>query len=211
MQNNVRLILASSSPRRRELLAAAGYDFTVEPPDESAESAAAADETPRELVLRNAREKGMNVAARLRNRSTITQTPDPLSVRSVIVACDTVAVCDGVILGKPQDRADAERMLRRLAGSEHEVFSGLFLLSDDDYGMFDGPENLSFVRTALFMEPLSDEKITDYLDSDAWRGKAGAFGYQDGNDWVHILDGSESNVVGLPMERLAQALEELGN
>ena len=205
-QSDVYIILASGSPRRRGLLAEAGYAFTVVPPENGTESAARIGETPSELVLRSACEKGMNVALRLGADDLKKRiAPSEKSCRRIIVACDTVAVCAGEILGKPRDRADARRMLKMLTGSEHEVLSGLFLLAESDDG-FAGPQNVSLTRTTLFMDALSDEQITDYLDGGLWAGKAGAFGYQDGNQWVRILEGSASNVVGLPMERLAEEL-----
>lgn len=214
-KNDVFIILASQSPRRRELLAEAGYQFTVTPPDEGAEGTALAEETPSALVLRNAREKGRNVAFRtLRDSKSALPSEEgekktgESKRRRVVLACDTIAVCGGEILGKPIDRADARRMLEKLSGSEHEVLSGLFLQAEPRRGV-DEPEHLTLTRTTLFMEKLSNEKITDYLNSGLWSGKAGAFGYQDGNDWIHILDGSASNVVGLPLETLARELETI--
>jgi septum formation protein len=117
------------------------------------------------------------------------------------VACDTVAECQGTILGKPADRDHARQILKTLRGREHRVYSGLCLWRrPDDW------HEVEVDVTTLVMQPLSDAELEAYLDSGAWEGKAGAFGYQDGLDWVRIVEGSASNVVGLPMERLAQML-----
>ena len=122
----------------------------------------------------------------------------------VVLSCDSVAVCGDEILGKPTDRADAERMLRLLSGAEHEVRTGLCLWATP------GDRVLRRVEISrLWMEPLSEERLAAYLESGLWEGKAGAFGYQDGNDWLRLTFGSESNIVGLPLAALADSLRTL--
>ena len=183
------LILASSSPRRRQLLQEAGYDFEVIAPSETAECGICSSETPPEMVARLAYQKAQDVAQRMPS--------------GLIVGCDTVAECLGQILGKPKNREHAHEMLRLLRGREHRVYSGLCL--------WQRPENKASVVvdvTRLVMDPVSDEDLDAYLDTDLWEGKAGAFGYQDGLDWIHVLEGSESNVVGLPLELLERMLVE---
>ncbi len=123
--------------------------------------------------------------------------------RGIVIACDTVAECQGQILGKPADREDARKMLKLLRGQEHRVYSGLCLWRRPD-----DQQRLRIAVTKLVMDPISDAELEQYLDGGQWEGKAGAFGYQDGLDWVHVIEGSESNVVGLPMELLARMLEE---
>ena len=184
------LILASSSPRRRQLLTEAGYEYTVVPPSEAAETgpAASSSESPAELVARLAKQKAGDVAHRVR--------------RGLVIGCDTVAECQGQILGKPKDRDHAKQMLSLLRGQQHRVFSGLCL-----WRMPDDRHRVEVEITTLIMDVISDADLTAYLDTNQWQGKAGAFGYQDGLDWVHIVEGSESNVVGLPMELLRQMLE----
>lgn len=184
------LILASQSPRRRELLEEAGYSFEVDPPSDTAESGEVPNETPAELVARLALQKAADVAARRRE--------------ALILACDTVVECDDAILGKPDDREHARQMLAGLSGREHHVLSGVCL--------WPLPYGKPLVRTALTrlrMDVLSPAQIEEYLDSGQWQGKAGAFGYQDRLGWIHVLEGSESNVVGLPMELLAEMLHEV--
>jgi nucleoside triphosphate pyrophosphatase len=189
------LILASSSPRRRQLLTEAGYQFTVMQPSEAVEQAAAATAAniaPQNLVARLAFIKAQDVAG---------QVP-----RGIIIGCDTVAECQGQVLGKPADRADARRMLGLLRGQEHRVYSGLCLWRKPDE-----ERRLQIAETKLVMDPIGDADLEQYLDSGQWQGKAGAFGYQDGLEWVHIIEGSESNVVGLPMEMLNEMLANLNS
>jgi septum formation protein len=183
------LILASSSPRRRQLLAEWGYEFTVVPPHETAELVnEVADETTPQLVARLAWQKARDVALRVES--------------GLVIGCDTVAECRGQILGKPASRDHARQMLELLRGSEHRVYSGLCLWRRPD-----DMHQVEVDTTTLVMDSLSDAAVASYLDTGEWEGKAGAFGYQDGLDWVHITQGSESNVVGLPMELLGQMLE----
>ncbi|MDX1946664.1 MAG: nucleoside triphosphate pyrophosphatase [Pirellulaceae bacterium] len=184
------LILASTSPRRRQLLAEAGYQFQVIPPDDSAESGEVAGETPAELVVRMARQKAADVAQRVS--------------AGLVIGCDTVAECDGVVLGKPRDLNHAREMLQLLRGRHHRVLSGLCL--------WQRPENqirLALDTTVLRMQDFTDTALENHLASGDWRGKAGAFGFQDGLDWVEVVEGSVSNVVGLPMELLAQLCKEI--
>lgn len=185
-----KMILASSSPRRRELLAAAGYEFEIVTPSEFAECGVCSGETPPELVARLAYQKAVDVATRV----------GP----SLIVACDTMVECQGQVLGKPRDEDHARSMLRLLSSHDHRVYSGLCL-----WHVPNGDPCVEVDRTTLRMDRLSDEQVDSYLATGLWEGKAGAFGYQDGFDWLHIVEGSESNVVGLPMELLAKMLATL--
>src|SRR5439155_7368326 len=157
----------------------------VIPPNEAAEDQTSLDqsESPSELVSRLACQKAKDVAMRID--------------RGIVIGCDTVAECQGQILGKPANREDALWMLDALRGREHHVYSGLCLWqrpSDEHHVEVD--------VTRLVMDRISDQQLGEYLATDQWKGKAGAFGYQDGLDWVHVVEGSESNVVGLPMELL---------
>ncbi len=181
------LILASQSPRRRQLLEQAGFTFRVVPPDDDAECGICSRESPPELVSRLAYQKARSVARR--------------TSQGWILGCDTVVECVGQILGKPQDRAHARQMLRLLRGREHHVYSGLCLWQRPDDHRW-----LEVDRSKLRMQSISDRQLEEYLDTEAWSGKAGAFGFQDGWDWIELVEGSESNVVGLPLELLAQLL-----
>jgi nucleoside triphosphate pyrophosphatase len=194
------LILASSSPRRRELLAEAGYNFAVIPPDHDVESGVCSQCSPAELVAELAFCKGRAVRDQILANPQ-SEIPKPQSL--VILAADTVAECDGLILGKPRDEADASAMLTQLSDREHRVLSGICLWKLDA----DKPI-IRVAVTRLRMDKLTDTQLDEYITSGQWEGKAGAFGYQDRLGWVHIVEGSESNVVGLPMELLAEMLAE---
>lgn len=184
------LILASRSPRRRELLARAGYQFEVLPAMETSECHRPGGEDPAQFVARLAYQKAADVAGRVS--------------AGLILGCDTVAECDGRILGKPADQDHARRMLQTLRGRKHRVFTGLCLWKK--------PGQKHKVRvdvTTLRMDRLTDEQLDEYLAGGGWKGKAGGFGYQDRIGWVHIVEGSESNVVGLPLELLAEMIAEM--
>lgn len=183
------LILASGSPRRRQLLAQYGYDFEVIPPDDSAECGMCSGETPPEMVARLAFQKARDVAQRFAS--------------GLYLGADTIVECCGTILGKPRDEEDARRTLLLLRGRRHEVYSGVCLWrrpGDETHVRVD--------RTTLKMDDFSDEQLEEYLETGLWEGKAGAFGYQDEHDWLQITEGSETNVVGLPMELLETMVAE---
>jgi septum formation protein len=184
------LILASASPRRRQLLTEAGYDFQVDPsgvdePDPTPGT------DPASYVAQLAWKKAAAVAHR--------------RGAGLILAADTVGAVDGAILNKPVDRGDAERMIGLQEGRDSDVLTGLCLYRArrDEWV---GAVAVSVVR---FRTMSADERRA-YLDSNAWEGKSGGYGVQDeGRDpFVTVVRGSFSNVVGLPMERLADLLHD---
>lgn len=200
--NSPRLILASGSPQRDRLMTGAGYQFEVIVPDDSAEDCGICTTGgPASLVTELALRKAANVAEKIVEAGL---PSDP----TIIIACDTVAECEGAVLGKPRDEEHARDMLERLRGRDQRVFSGLCLwplaLAS---GQVSPTTHLAV--TELRMDAISDDDLEEYLQSELWRGKAGSFGYQDRHGWLHILEGSESNVVGLPMELLADQLAKL--
>ena len=186
----MRLVLASGSPRRAELLTSAGIDFDAVPAD--------VDETPRSheapaaYALRVARDKAHAVAARYD------------SGRPPVLAADTVVVADGLILGKPADRADAHQMLTRLSGAVHEVLTAVVFLEG-------GRETAEVATTRVRFVPLSDSEIAWYLQSGEHHGKAGAYGIQGrAARFVDWIEGSWSNVVGLPVAVVYRILKDSG-
>lgn len=191
MPNPVPLVLASGSPRRRDLMREAGYEFTVIRPDDSAECGICSRETPPELVARLAYQKAANVAQTIDN--------------AIVIGADTVVECRGHILGKPKNQQHAREMLHLLRGNPHYVYTGVCVWCRPD-----DTTSVKVESTKLVMDSVSDEQLEAYLETDEWHGKAGAFGYQDEHDWLHVVAGSESNVVGLPMERLARMLHNVG-
>jgi septum formation protein len=194
------LILASSSPRRRELLEQAGYAYTVVPTNEDVECGVCSESGPAGLVTELAYRK----AAAVRQQLIADKSSTPLDPQTIVLAADTVADLDGFVLGKPRDEAHARAMLSQLSGRDHRVLTGVCLWT------LDGATPLiKMAVTKLCMDRLSEAQLDEYLDSGQWEGKAGSFGYQDRLGWVQIVEGSESNVVGLPMELLAEMLAEL--
>jgi septum formation protein len=184
----VPLILASASPRRRQLLAEAGYRFEVDPSD--VDEPEPARGTPVTLYVANlAWRKAMAVAHRRGS--------------GLVLGADTACAVGDEILNKPADRADAERMIRLQEGRDTYVATGLCLVRADR-GDWVGAVEVSVCRFRV----LTDEERDGYLDSGRWEGKAGAYGVQDEDPWIEVASGSRSNVVGLPLERLAALLEE---
>ena len=180
----MRLILASASPRRRELLAAAGVVFDVDSVD--VDESRRKGEAPAVYVER---------VARLKAEAGSDRHPD-----AVVVGADTAVVLDEEVFGKPADEADATDMLRRLSGRAHDVLTGV--------AMVGAGARRSFVeRTTVLMRALSDEEIEQYVASGEPLDKAGAYAIQ-GGAAAFIVDvrGSYSNVVGLPMERLLREI-----
>lgn len=186
---NPRLILASESPRRAQLLRDAGYEFeVVAPPLEEPD-----DRSPNVPPQRHA-----EALSYFKARSVKT-----LGHQGLIIAADTIA-CDGLrTFGKPADREDARRILLRLIGTTHSVITGLTVLDTRN-----GARLITHDRTEVAMNTISPEQLDRYLDGGQWVGKAGAYGIQDVNDeFVERIDGSFTNVVGLPMALLARLLE----
>ena len=183
-----KIILASRSPRRKQLLAEAGYLFESLPSGIE-EPTPRPNEAPAAYAMRLAYLKAAAVARRISE--------------GVVLGCDTVVEAEGAIFGTPVDRDDARRILQALRGRLHRVVTGVCLW---DVGT--GRTTVRYATTVVRMDDLSDTAIEEYLISNEWQGKAGAFGYQDRLGWVHVVDGSESNVVGLPLELLSEMLRD---
>lgn len=192
------LILASASPRRRQLLTEAGYEFRVIEPHDAVECGLCSEESPSGIVAELAFRKAADVVRRLAARQD-----HPPGTDVLVLAADTVAECDGLVLGKPTSEADARRMLQSLSGRKHRVLSGVCI-----WPLGRAEPDVRVAVTELRMDPLTDQQIETYLAGGQWEGKAGAFGYQDRLTWVHIVEGSASNVVGLPLELVAGMLAE---
>jgi len=185
------LVLASGSPRRRELLGGLGLRFTVRPTD--IDETPHPGEAPDAYVLRLAREKAQ-AAVR----------PGEL-----VLAADTTVVIDEEILGKPLDDADTERMLRLLSGREHEVFTGVAVLDATETGQDRIASGLS--RSVVRMALLSREEIAWYAATGEPRDRAGAYAIQGlGSLFVEAVSGNYSNVVGLPIPTVYRLFAELG-
>jgi septum formation protein len=190
---HLRLILASASPRRRRLLRSVGLSPVVRPAH--VDETLRAGELPEAAVLRLAESKATAVRETLRVRR-----------RTVVLAADTTVTIDGVALGKPRDPEDARRMLRLLSGRRHEVLTGMCVQTGD------GAASASAVaRTAVAFRPLDPAWIDGYVSTGEPMDKAGAYGIQGRGVWLaESIDGSWSNVVGLPLELLPGMLREIG-
>lgn len=188
------LHLASASPRRLGLLRELGLTPRVVPASVLEEPHDA--EPPRRMVLRLARLKATSVAARLRERGE----------DGVVLGADTAVVLDGEVLGKPADPSDAAFMLRRLAGRSHEVLTGVWIVRLDDDRQGGGVE-----CTRVRFRDYDERTIRDYVATGEPLDKAGAYGIQgNGAALAAGVDGSWSNVVGLPLERLEGWFREVG-
>jgi len=185
-----RLVLASASPRRRQLLADAGYDFEVVAP--VVEEFHSENLTLREATCYNALRKGLAVARAYPDR--------------VVLAADTLVALDQQVIGKPADRAEAARLLRLLSGRTHLVASGVFV-ADLRRG-----KSLAFsVLSRVVFKALSDRMIEEYLATIDPLDKAGGYAAQGtGRAIIARIIGSRSNVIGLPLEKTVAALEHFG-
>jgi septum formation protein len=186
------------------LLAEAGYRFTVLPPPPDIECGVCSESGPAGLVAELAFRKADAVVRSLQDNADGRGKERAGSLGAIVLAADTVAECDGFVLGKPQDEEHAREMLRQLSGREHRVLTGLCL-----WRLGNNERSVRVAVTTLRMDPLTGAQLDEYLASGQWEGKAGAFGYQDRLGWVRVVEGSESNVVGLPMEMLAEMLSQL--
>ena len=186
-----RIVLASASPRRRELLTQAGYTFTVVPStvDEATFSAAGTD--PRRYAEELALAKARDVAR---------QCPEAL-----VIGADTIIDLDGEIIGKPADAADAERITRKLFSRSHRVITGLALVRLRDH-----TEIVCSDVTTVYPRQLTEDQIAAHIAGGSWQGKAGAYAIQETGDvLIDHIEGSLTNVVGLPLELLQRLLDDI--
>jgi septum formation protein len=204
-EQRFRLILASASPRRRELLAQAGYVFTVEAAD--VDESERSGETPDAYVRRLAIEKAQAVFARQ------TQTPGAPSLPAlsarvgstnsplIVLGADTTVVCDGDILAKPEDAADAKRMLQHLSGRAHQVLTGIAVVTRA--GMASAVET-----TEVTFSEIPESDLDLYCATAEPLDKAGAYGIQGyAARWIPRIAGCYFNVMGLPIARVVRMIE----
>ena len=182
----MRYILASASPRRREMLTDMGLDFSVITADTDESSTTS---SPAALAEELAARKGRAVADKLSREGS-------LSGNDIIISADTIVVCDKEILGKPKDREDARRMIKKLSGRAHTVISGVALT-------FGEKTFSAHSSTTVCFDEICDEDIERYLDTKEPYDKAGAYGIQGrAAAWVNRIDGCYFGVVGLPLNTL---------
>ena len=181
------LVLASSSPRRKELLSKLGFQFEIIKPD--IDEIILDGETPTDFVRRIAEEKARKVNS-------------IVDARKTIIAADTAVVINNEVLGKPIDDKDAARMLNKLSGKSHSVFTGFAILNSDK-----GVSHSQVVETLVKFKELNQNEVQGYINSKEHSDKAGAYAIQGiGSFMVESINGSYTNVVGLPMCELVDAM-----
>jgi len=182
----MKVILASASPRRAQLLSQAGIDFTIDP--SSIQETFSTDKKPSEVVENLARQKAEDVAKRHSDK--------------FLIAADTIVCLDNEILGKPADKNQAFKYLRALSGRTHDVFSGVYAGFTNAFGAF--KSHISFFeRTKVTFSTLSDVEIEQYINIARPFDKAGSYGIQDdlGCLFIKKIDGDYYNVVGFPLHQ----------
>ena len=191
--SETRLVLASASPRRAEILRNAGFEFETHATD--ADETRRARESAATYVRRVATAKARAAAERFAGKSG----------RTIVIGADTVVLANGKILGKPSDVKDARRMLRMLSGKTHRVLTGVAMLS-----LPDGAERHHVETTRVRFRKISIAEINDYIATGEPFGKAGAYAIQGiGGRYVMQIEGCYFNVVGLPLARLFELLTQM--
>ena len=208
----MRIILASNSPRRKELLAGLGipYDvLVIKGIDESYPDDLPANEVAEYIARKKAKAyegQRSKVKSQRQNSSEKTSDLRPSTFDSILLTADTIVVCDGEILGKPRDAEDACSMLRKLSGKTHQVYTGYCLQTTD--------KTVSgTVCSDVTFKELSDDEITYYVEKYKPLDKAGAYGIQEWIGYIGItgIRGSYYNVMGLPVQRIYEEIKKLGN
>ncbi len=187
----VSIILASASPRRRQLLTEAGYEFTVVSPEIDESGFEAERIEPCVYAKRLALAKAKSVAG---------DFPDRL-----VIAADTVVDFDGEIIGKPADAKEAERITRKLFSRPHKVITAVAVVRMDD-----GVELVESDSTTVYPRKMSEEQLAEHIKGGSWQDKAGAYAIkEDDDEFIEKIDGSLTNVMGLPMELLERMLKKV--
>ena len=196
-----KIVLASASPRRKEILDLVGMEFDIWPSDKEETVSATA---PKEICMELARMKALDVASQIR---TYNETHDDLVTGAdiIVIGADTIVAKGDVILTKPKDEADAIRMLKLLSGDTHSVFTGVSFVFISREGRVG--EHTFFEETKVTFYPADDKDIEHYVSSYDVLDKAGAYGIQSGAAvFVRSIEGDYYNVVGLPIARILQEL-----
>jgi len=192
-QRATRIILASASLRRRELLAEAGYKFTAITPDIDESAFSTAGVPAAEYAKKLALAKAKNVAEKY---------PE-----SLVIGADTVVDFDGEIIGKPADAKEAERITRKLFSAPHKVITAIALVR-----LSDGIELCERDTTTVYPKSLTDKQIAEHIKSGSWQDKAGAYAIKEtGDEFVEKIQGSLTNVMGLPVELLRRVLKRFND
>jgi septum formation protein len=187
----VPLILASASPRRSQLLSEAGYEFSVVPPDIDESAFKTDDVEPDEYAKRLALAKAKSVTQ---------EHPD-----SIVIGADTIVDFQGRIIGKAADAKEAEQITRELFSAPHKVITGVAIVR-----LSNGTELIRSDSTTVYPKKMTPEQIAEHIKGGSWRDKAGAYAIKEtGDEFVEKIEGSLTNVMGLPMELLGSLLAQL--
>ncbi|MHC4726321.1 MAG: Maf family protein [Planctomycetota bacterium] len=182
-------ILASASPRRKQLLTEAGYKFTVVKPDIDESAFPVKGIKAREYAERLALAKAKNIAEYHPN--------------FLVIAADTIVDFDGEIIGKPADQSQAEQITKKLFSRPHKVITGIAIVK-----LRDGIELNQSDTTTVYPKKLTTQQIAEHIKSGTWKDKAGAYAIQEnGDEFIERIEGSLTNVMGLPMELIEQLLK----
>ncbi len=186
------MVLASASPRRKQLLTEAGYEFTVIVPDIDESSFLTENISVCDYAQRLALAKAKSIAPKFPER--------------LVIGADTIVDFDGQIIGKPTDATDAERITRKLFASPHKVITAVAIVR-----LSDSIEIVESDTTDIYPKKLSDKQIDNHIKSGLWRDKSGAYAIKEcGDEFVERIEGSLTNVMGLPMELLQHMLNSVG-
>jgi len=189
-QQQVSLILASASPRRRQLLAQAGYKFKVVPSNIDESAFPVTGVSACEHAKRMALAKAKDIAKKFPN--------------CLVIGADTVVDFNGEIIGKPKDAKEAEQITKKLFSAPHKVITGVAIVR-----LKDGTELSETDTTIVYPKKLTAEQIAKHIKGGSWQGKAGAYAIKEtGDEFVERIEGSLTNVMGLPMELLQKLLEK---
>ena len=188
-QSQYSFILASASPRRKQLLAEAGYEFIVVPPDIDESAFQTEGIEPGKYAEQLALVKAKNAAEKYPN--------------CLVIGADTVVDFKGEIIGKPADAKEAEHITKKLFSAPHKVITGIALVR-----LSDNIELIQSDTTTIYPRKLTSQQIVEHVESESWRDKAGAYAIKEnGDEFIKRIDGSLTNVMGLPMELLEKLLK----
>ena len=192
-KHQLQIVLASASPRRKELLEKAGYKFLVEKSDIIESQFATDNIEPYIYAEQLALAKAKNIAPKY---------PD-----KIVIGSDTIADYDGTIIGKPADENEAREIVKRLFSKPHKVITGIAIVR-----LKDNTEVVTHDTTIVYPKKMTSEQIKKHIRTGTWKEKAGAYAIQEtGDEFVERIEGSLTNVMGLPMELLESLLVKLNN
>jgi len=187
LKHKTSIILASASPRRKQLMTEAGYCFVTITPDVDEASFSSNSVKPCEYAEKLALAKAKSIADKY---------PD-----SLVIGADTIVDFDGVIIGKPNDKKHAEEIIKKLFSKPHKVITAVALVK-----IADRVELVESDTTIVYPRKMTEAQLAEHIKSSIWRGKAGAYAIQENDDFVEKIDGSFTNVMGLPMQLLERML-----